>query len=769
MACVFCGEPEPGGDLKPLTDVGYKTVLEYLSHNNHHDLADVSNKNPKDVFLHRRCQKTMNRQLTKRKSTEKVEIPSPPKKTRRSGEDFSWLTDCLYCAQKCDDADGRKSTRYSSSIRLAKSVNFRNNLLKACELRSDQWALEVKSRAINCFDFVHVKARYHISCQNKFNAESLRVENQLEQAGVEITLPSKVGRPVTGNNKEAFENLCFWLEKQTDLYSMSEIHDEFIRQSTDPDNAYERKYLKSKLKTKYGDELFFASMDGRSDVVCFRHKAEKILNDEFYRGKKESIEDEAKRIVKKAADLIRSDVKGTLFDCSVYPTKSEIESVEFGVKWLPPLLRFLLENLISSDVKQASIGQSVIHAMRPRSSLPPILFGLSVEMDHLFGSKWLDTEASRLGFGVSHDEVQRYKQSIVQHENFIQFIKISLANGSFGQWAADNVDHNVRTLDGKGVLHGMGIVFMITGTKEQPAKPTQVIIPREKLKKVSDITKKHQIDIHPYNQPEISGLSKLKFTPISKLLKETFPPRDKIMDLIWHAKHFSLVRDDNGRPGWSGYMSNVAKGEYPGKSVVVPLPIIDLDPTDMSCVYSTIMFIIKQTKELGLPTPIITFDQPLWLKATEIVASLSLDVVLILGGFHMMMSFAGSIGDIMAGSGIGECFGTVFGSTAVKHMLTGKAIARSLRAHFLLESVLSAKLMKDFFGVTGGVVNGEEDLEPDESTSLDVADDADLVPEVEMSVTELESSRNFRVPDDADLVPEMGTSFSEPDSRLRRP
>ena len=118
--------------------------------------------------------------------------------------------------------DGRNSTQCSSSVRLAKSVNFRNNFLKACELRSDPWALEVKSRAVNCFDFVHVEARYHISCQNKFNVESLRTEIQLEQAGVDIILLSKVGRPVTGNSKEAFENLCLWLEKQTDLLSMSE-------------------------------------------------------------------------------------------------------------------------------------------------------------------------------------------------------------------------------------------------------------------------------------------------------------------------------------------------------------------------------------------------------------------------------------------------------------------------------------------------------------------------------------------------------------------
>ena len=47
-----------------------------------------------------------------------------------------------------------------------------------------------------------------------------------------------------------------------------------------------------------------------------------------------------------------------------------------------------------------------------------------------------------------------------------------------------------------------------------------------------------------------------------------------------------------------------------------------------------------------------TFDQPLWIKATEIVNVKKLPIVLILGGFHMLMSFAGSIGTLMGSSGL---------------------------------------------------------------------------------------------------------------------
>lgn len=58
-------------------------------------------------------------------------------------------------------------------------------------------------------------------------------------------------------------------------------------------------------------------------------------------------------------------------------------------------------------------------------------------------------------------------------------------------------------------------------------------------------------------------------------------------------------------------------------------------------------------------TPIITFDQPLWWKAlmiieTEPTGSVLNYLVLRLGGFHTEMSFLGSIGYLMTGSGLWE-------------------------------------------------------------------------------------------------------------------
>ena len=67
-------------------------------------------------------------------------------------------------------------------------------------------------------------------------------------------------------------------------------------------------------------------------------------------------------------------------------------------------------------------------------------------------------------------------------------------------------------------------------------------------------------------------------------------------------------------------------------------------------------FAQKQCERQGKLTCPVTFDQPLYIKAAEIVAaSEDLEKVFIrLGGFHITMSYMGSIGNIMFGSSLEE-------------------------------------------------------------------------------------------------------------------
>lgn len=150
-------------------------------------------------------------------------------------------------------------------------------------------------------------------------------------------------------------------------------------------------------------------------------------------------------------------------------------------------------------------------------------------------------------------------------------------------------------------------------------------------------------------------------------------------------------------------MQAIHSGEFPGKSAVVFMPIIDMDPTDMSCIYLTLDFISQQAKKYGA-TPVVTFDQPLWWKAFSIIhaeptGSDLKSIIVRLGGLHLQMSFLGCIGDLMAGSGLEEVLGKVYANNAVKHMLSGKAIARAMRGHFLVNAALNTVLVANAYNV----------------------------------------------------------------------
>ena len=59
-------------------------------------------------------------------------------------------------------------------------------------------------------------------------------------------------------------------------------------------------------------------------------------------------------------------------------------------------------------------------------------------------------------------------------------------------------------------------------------------------------------------------------------------------------------------------------------------------------------------------------------------------MVIRLGGFHTLYSFVGSIGSTMDGSGLQQIIETIYAPNTVSSIMAGKAIARALRAHFIL-------------------------------------------------------------------------------------
>ena len=66
----------------------------------------------------------------------------------------------------------------------------------------------------------------------------------------------------------------------------------------------------------------------------------------------------------------------------------------------------------------------------------------------------------------------------------------------------------------------------------------------------------------------------------------------------------------------------------------------------------------------------------------------------------MEMSFLGSIGHLMAGSGFKELFEIIYAPKAVEQIMSGKAISRVVRAHLLLDTVLNGLLLSNSMGLS---------------------------------------------------------------------
>lgn len=101
---------------------------------------------------------------------------------------------------------------------------------------------------------------------------------------------------------------------------------------------------------------------------------------------------------------------------------------------------------------------------------------------------------------------------------------------------------------------------------------------------------------------------------------------------------------------------------------------------------------VSTAKEHKMKTCFITYDQPLYHKTRDVIGASnfeSIQVIVRLGGFHMLLSFLGCIGKIMAGSGLKELLCEIYAEGTVKHILTGHAYARAVRAHTLTQLTLA--------------------------------------------------------------------------------
>ena len=87
--------------------------------------------------------------------------------------------------------------------------------------------------------------------------------------------------------------------------------------------VYGTKWLKTKLKEKCKDSLYFAEINGRSNAVCFNNMINLIANDKWYESRKSDKTKEAEGIVITTAKIIMAEIRAMNYNL-VYPTHDDI-------------------------------------------------------------------------------------------------------------------------------------------------------------------------------------------------------------------------------------------------------------------------------------------------------------------------------------------------------------------------------------------------------------------------------------------------------------
>lgn len=241
----------------------------------------------------------------------------------------------------------------------------------------------------------------------------------------------------------------------------------------------------------------------------------------------------------------------------------------------------------------------------PRSFLPPLQIGLSVTLEHKYGHRDLVDMINTLGFCSSYTEASKYRRNAATTQDVD--LRIEEIADTFVQYQADNVDHASTTLDGCGSIHVMGQMGTFTPALKVTRRVPRLKVTMDDLKKVCQVKLVAQKDVKAVQGNIIYG----------KLGDIRPDDKDSKLDMLWRVSSQCKMR----RPLWSGCMkmlhSNIS---HPGKSAEIFLPLINLTPSDPTCVRSTLEYLCDHALRHGI-TSVITFDQQLWWIAYMVIES----------------------------------------------------------------------------------------------------------------------------------------------------
>jgi hypothetical protein len=684
--CPLCSLGlDDGQAINNVTERGRPAIIAASIRRNDGVAAAIEQTYP--LMVHSECRKSYTRESSinayLKKQCEETEIPVTARQLRsQSDEVFDFKKHCVFCGLEAKDPKKYTKTlkRKHNAIIYCETKPFIEKIKnRARELSdNDDRARQILIRLSTTIDLVAADGRYHNNCRVNFFREA---KHRSER---HVAL------------EKAFQCLTDFLEENDECqYSISELNNIMKDHLPEEVEGYCHKTLLTKLKAHFKKSILISQLPGKDSIVVFRDAFSNIVHEKWYKERLVDQGSEKKRIITTASKLVAADIQEQVNDCEVYPSPSSLRTIKDTV---PNSLQTMIEVIVNPTGKKAnnrvfdkkclSIEQMILSAVRPRSYISPFLLALGVYLYRKYDSKMLIIMLHKFGMCCSYDEVRRYQASLLAVES-----PFPDNEEAFVQFVFDNADWNVSSLDGNKSFHSMG-GLKCTTPRSDSSSDTINVLRLKKTPSAEYMGNYGHVPIKVYPNAAKTGLKKLLACETKLTNFELTPTTTEHLDSLWLASFSLRVQPI---PGWGGFNHFVTeKDGVFHVSDVVALPFINMDPTNLSTIYTALLFAQNEASKYNRNYCIVTFDQPLFIKAVDIITAtpdLS-NVVARLGGFHLLMSFMGSTGYIMAGSGLEELWRTVYGSDSITHMLDGHSYSRALRLHTLTAQAIITLLFQ---------------------------------------------------------------------------
>ncbi|CAH3175616.1 unnamed protein product [Porites evermanni] len=370
---------------------------------------------------------------------------------------------------------------------------------------------------------------------------------------------------------------------------------------------------------------------------------------------------------------------------------------------------------IEDERQILSIAQDIIHCNSKGRVKLPKHTSLAICVHHLTTSKRLIELLNRMGHCVSYDEMRAVNTSIAEDvlakaEEFGTVIPTVIKAGSFVQIAADNNDLNEETIDGKNTTHATTMVIYQNRTfgPDPPPNPVEQRPKRRSLQATGTVYDIEQCSVRGRRPAVTDHVGSVDMKWYDDLNNETGTARKA--DFIWTLlrlcpKKFgeAVVADvfeKQSIPSWAGFNA-ILYPEMPVVSNIGYCPMIDGSSNDFSTIYTVLKHAQKISAAMGQADAVVTFDLAIYSKAKEIqwrFPNEFSNVVVRMGGFHVVLNFLSLLGKKFADSGLDDLLieSGVYAAGSTSALMKGKSYNRGIRAHKLCLEVFF-RLMWDAF------------------------------------------------------------------------